>query len=271
MPKKIQATEPAENEAASSPKAALQFDALDKKSFTPMYFQIQSQLRKMIDSGQLKPGDLLPSEDELSRVYKVSRMTARQALQSLKNLGLASRHKGRGTFVSEPRVEKDITHLAGFTAEMKSLGMRPSSKVLVVEQITADAETARTLEIEAGEPVFRLRRLRLANDIPMAVEEIRLPLKRFPGIGNFNFAQVSLYQMLREHYSIRLSMADEVLEACAAKHEEAQLLQVPLRSSLLVIKRTLWGVDGKPIESACSFYRGDRYHAVLCLPATSVE
>src|SRR4029077_6877377 len=87
------------------------FAPLDKGSFTPMYFQTQTQLRKLIQSGQLRPGDALPSEDELSRTCGVSRMTARHALQSLKSQGFASRHKGQGTFVSQPRVAKDIMHL----------------------------------------------------------------------------------------------------------------------------------------------------------------
>jgi GntR family transcriptional regulator len=102
----------------ATPRRKWNFEPLDKNSFTPMYFQIQTQLLKMIQSGQLRAGDSLPSEEEVSRVYGVSRMTSRQALQVLKSQGFASRHKGRGSFVSQPRVEKDITHLCGFTAEM---------------------------------------------------------------------------------------------------------------------------------------------------------
>jgi GntR family transcriptional regulator len=90
---------------------ALELDPLDKSSFIPMYFQIQAQLLKMINSGKLRVGDPLPSEEDLSHVYGVSRMTSRQALLALKNQGFASRHKGRGTFVTQPKVEKDIRHL----------------------------------------------------------------------------------------------------------------------------------------------------------------
>jgi len=110
---------------------------LDKTSFTPMYFQIQTQLLAMIQSGRLRPGDPLPSEEELSRIYGVSRMTSRQALQALKSQGFASRHKGYGSFVCQPRVEKDITHLAGFTAEMRAIGMKALSRVLSSEMSTA--------------------------------------------------------------------------------------------------------------------------------------
>jgi len=255
----------------SSAARKWEFDPLDKSSFTPMYFQIQAQLLKMIQSGQLRPGDALPSEDELSRTCGVSRMTARHALQSLKNQGFASRHKGQGTFVSQPRVEKDITHLSGFTAEMRALGLQPGSRILSAEMVPAPAEVASRFRVEAGAPMFNLRRLRLADGLPVAVEEVWLSREQFPGVDKIDFASSSLYQTLRERYGIRVSRADEILEARAASRHEAELLEIPRRSSVLVISRTLWDIDGKPVETAHSVYRGDRYRAVLAIPATAVE
>src|SRR5437660_10911931 len=146
-----------------------EFAPLDKGSFTPMYFQIQTQLLKMIQSGRLRPGDAMPSEDELSRECGVSRMTARHALQSLKSQGFASRHKGQGTFVCQPSVEKDIMHLSGFTAEMRALGLQPSSRVLRADMIPASADVASVLPIEIGSPVFRFLRLRFSDGLPISV------------------------------------------------------------------------------------------------------
>ncbi len=244
---------------------------LDKGSFTPMYFQIQTQLLKMIQSGRLRPGDALPSEDELSRACGVSRMTARHALQSLKSQGFASRHKGQGTFVSQPRVEKDIMHLSGFTAEMRALGLHPSSQVLSARMTPASAEVASSLRIEVETPVFQLRRLRCADDLPVAVEDVWISREQFPGVDKIDFSSASLYRTLRERYGIRVSRADEVLEARSATSREAELLRIPRRSSVLAISRTLWSTDGKPVEAAHSVYRGDRYRAVLSIPATAVE
>ena len=248
-----------------------EFAPLDKTSFTPMYFQIQSQLLQMIQSGQLRAGDALPSEDELRRACGVSRMTARHALQSLENQGFASRHKGQGTFVSQPRVEKDIMHLSGFTAEMRALGLQPSSRVLEAETIPASAEVASRLHIQIGSPVFHLRRLRCADSLPVAVEEAWLSHAQFPGLDKLDFASASLYKTLRERYGIRLSRADEILEARSATRQQAELLEIPRQASLLAITRTLWSVDGRPVETAQSIYRGDRYRAVLSIPATAVE
>ena len=244
---------------------------LDKSSFTPMYFQIQTQLLKMIQSGRLRAGDSLPSEEELSRIYGVSRMTSRQALQALKSQGFASRHKGQRSFVSQPRVEKDITHLCGFTAEMQALGIKATSRVLKAETVPATAEVAGHLGIAVHAPIFLLMRLRLADKLPVAIEEIRLPHDRFPGIEKLDFSRLSLYQTLREHFGIRVSRADEILEARSATSREAKLLEIHARASLLVMSRTLWNTDGMPVETAHSVYRGDRYRAVLHIPATALE
>ena len=248
-----------------------EFAPLDKGSFTPIYFQIQTQLLHKIQSGLLRAGDPLPSEEELGRIFDVSRMTARHALQALKSQGFASRHKGQGTFVSRPRVEKDIAHLSGFTAEMNALGMKPTSRILQAETIPAEADVASRLGIPLDSPIFHLRRLRLADDVPVAIEEVWLSRQLFPGIDELDFAGLSLYQTLRERYGIRVSRADEVLEARSASRREAELLQIAPRSSLLVMSRTLWSADGKPVESAHSLYRGDRYRAVLQIAATTVE
>jgi GntR family transcriptional regulator len=247
------------------------FAPLDKKSFVPMYYQIQSQLLQMIQTGKLRPGDALPSEDELRRACGVSRMTARHALQALESQGLALRHKGQGSFVSQPRVEKDIMHLSGFTAEMRALGLKPSSRVLNAETVLTTAEVASRLQIPIGSPGFYLRRLRCADGLPVAIEEVWLAREQFPGIDKLDFASISLYQTLRERYGIRVSRADEIIEARSANRQQAELLELPRNASLLAITRTLWSIDGKPVETAQSVYRGDRYRAVLAIPATTVE
>jgi GntR family transcriptional regulator len=247
------------------------FEPLDQNSFTPLYFQIQAQLLKMIQAGRLRPGDALPSEEELSRIYGVSRMTSRQALTVLKNKGFVSRQKSKGSFVSQPRVEKDIAHLSGFSAEMRAMGLKATSQVLEKDVSPATAEIASRLGIAVNAPVFRLLRLRSADRVPVAIEEIRLPHDRFPDVEKLDFSKLSLYQTLRDRYEIRVSRADEILEARSATRREADLLGIQARSSLLAISRTLWSTDGLPVETADSVYRGDRYRAVLSIPATEMK
>src|SRR5277367_5405395 len=162
-------------------KSQIQLDStirpLDKSGFIPLYYQIQRALMEKIHSGELMTGDPLASEEELARVYQVSRMTARQALHGLKTSGYAFSQKGRGTFVTRPKMEKNIMHLRGFTEDMKQRGMVPSSRVIEQTVIKATEDLAEKLRVTPGDAVMLLRRLRLADGIPMALEESNIPLK----------------------------------------------------------------------------------------------
>jgi GntR family transcriptional regulator len=243
------------------------FVPLNKKSFEPLYAQIQSQLREQIRLGRLSVNDPLPGEAELSRVFGVSRMTSRQALQGLTSDGLTYRERGRGTFVSPAKVEKQIAHLQGFSTEMRLLGLSAGTRVLGAGLVTATPTVAAALLLPPGTGVLRLHRLRLADGEPMAIEEAWIPQTRFPGIEKINFGRRSLYETLRERYGVKIGSAREVIEARGATRQEAELLEIPIRSSLLVVSRTLLDGEGQPMEMAYSLYRGDRYRAVLSIPA----
>ena len=158
-----------------------EFVPLDKNSFEPLYFQMQTQLEQKIRSGQLRVHDALPGEAELSRIFGVSRMTSRQALQGLTANGVVYRERGRGTFVCAAKVEKQIAHLLGFRAEMSLLGFKASTKVLAKATVPAVAQLAAKLHLPAQSPVMMLHRLRLANGEPIAIEQVWIPLTRFPG------------------------------------------------------------------------------------------
>jgi GntR family transcriptional regulator len=262
--------EPSET-VSTNAQSQRNIEPLDKSSFIPLYFQIQDRLLKQIRSGQLQAGGLLPGEEDLSRLYGVSRMTARQSLQALKHQGLVRSEKGRGTFVIQPKVEKKIAHLSGFSAEMRSLGMKPSSRILEQATKPASPEIALRLEVPPGSLVLELHRLRLADALPLAIEQVWLSLAEFPGIAKIDFARSSLYGTLRERYGIQVGSADEIIEARTPTTREAKLLEISPRLSLLVISRTIRTVQGKPVEASLSLYRGDRYRAVLNIPATIVE
>jgi GntR family transcriptional regulator len=244
---------------------------LDKNGFIPLYYQIQRALMEKIQSGELSEGDPLASEEELSRAYQVSRMTARQALHGLKTNGYAYSEKGRGTFVSRPKLEKNILHLQGFTEDMRQRGMKPSSRLLEQAVVAATDDLMEKLKLDEGEKVMRLRRLRLADGIPMALEESHVPLHHFPGLDRIDFGKQSLYHTLRERYGVRVGYADETIEALPATREESELLTIPRKASVLSIRRIILTAQETPIESACSRYRGDRYRASIRVPVTAIE
>jgi GntR family transcriptional regulator len=194
-------------------------------------------------------------------------MTARQALQGLTNDGLTYRERGRGTFVAPAKVEKQIAHLQGFSAEMRLLGLSATTRLLESRITSATANISNVLGLASADEVLYLHRLRLADDEPIAIEEAWVPMARFPGIEKIDFGRRSLYATMRERYGVTIGSAREVIEARAATGHEAKLLHVPVHSSLLVVSRTLLDSDGHAIESAYSLYRGDRYRAVLSIPA----
>lgn len=243
------------------------FRPLDKKSFEPLYAQIQSRLKELIRAGEISVNDPLPGEAELSRIFGISRMTARHALQGLTNEGFTYRERGRGTFVSPPKVEKEITHLLGFTAQIRLLGLKASTRVLASAVIPAETSIAAALELSPQGQVLRLQRLRLADDEPIAIEEVWIPRSRFPGIEEIDFGRHSLYETLRDRYGVRIGSSREMIGARGATAEEARLLRITPRSSLLEVSRTLLDIEGRPMEMAYSLYRGDRYRAALTIPA----
>ncbi len=118
---------------------------------------------------------------------------------------------------------------------------------------------------------MRLRRLRLADGIPMALEQSNIPLRQFPGLDRIDFAKQSLYHTLRERYGVRVGYADEIIEALPATREESELLTIPRKASVLSISRIILTTQESPIEAACSRYRGDRYRASIRVPVTTIE
>lgn len=255
--------EPESIERRTADAQALPYQPLDKNSFIPIPAQILAQLKGMIRLGRIPIGAPVPNEEELSRAYKVSRPAARHALELLRNHGYAVRMKARGTFACRPKVEKNLAQATGFTAELERLGMCAASRVIAAGRRAAGAEAAHQLAIFRGTPVFCLRRIRLADGVPVALEESCLEMARFAEIEKIDFSAQSLHRVLREQYGVCFTRVDEMLEAHPASRAEARLLEVSPRTCLLRVRRTLWGGDGRPVEASDSLFRGDRYRAVL--------
>src|SRR6185503_15142116 len=158
----------------------------------PLYHQVKTSILSRIETGQWRPGDRLPSEDELADHFKVSKITVRQALRELAQLGHIRREQGRGTFVQRPPLVEGPRKLTSFTEEMRRQGIQSTSEVLEQGVVGASSDVASVLGIHEDEPVFRLRRLRLADGDPMGVQTAYLPMRLVPGIDAFGFTRASL-------------------------------------------------------------------------------
>jgi GntR family transcriptional regulator len=230
-----------------------------RNSPVPRYHQLKEILRERIRQGEWKPGDLIPSERELSETYGISRMTARQAITDLVNEGVFFREQGKGTFVSQNRITQQLLHLTGFTEDIRARGQHPSTKVLSAAMTPADEVTAEHLLIEPGSQVFLLRRLRLADAEPLAVEVSALDFKGCERLLEEDLEHNSLYQLLEHTYGIPLMEAEQEIEAGLASPEDAETLLIPLGSPVLYTRRTTFTDRNRPIEYARSVYCGTKY------------
>ena len=239
----------------------MNFAVLDRNGVVPLYYQIQRHLLEQIRAGVFKPGESLPSEQEIAEKLGVSRMTGRHALKSLRDLGVTYSIQGKGTFVSAIKLEKDFRQVLSFTEEMQARGMRPRSKVISFAVIPADQEATSALQLSPREKVISLRRIRFANSLPVGIEWSRIPLSFCPDLVEAFDPSGSLYAVLEERYGIRLAIAEEVIVAGLARKEEARLLKTAAKSPVFLFTRVSY-TDNGPVEFVKSVYRADRYKIV---------
>lgn len=225
----------------------------------PVFAQVRSLLEAAIASGELAPHRRIPSERELSGWLGVSRMTVRQALVAMIGDGVLYARSGKGTYVAERKIAQPLQRLSSFTQDIAARGMRPASRVLAAEILAAPVELAQALAVRPGSELVRIRRLRLADDEPMALETCHLPHALAPGILKHDLATSSLYQILQDDYGITPRSATQTIEATMPSAEERQLLDLPPRVPVLRIHRFTAADDGQIVEFVRSAYRGDRY------------
>jgi GntR family transcriptional regulator len=234
-------------------------DTLDKNSPLPMYYQLKELLRGKITQGEWKPGDVIPSERELSERYRISRMTARQALVELTGEGIVRREQGKGTFVAEPKIMQSLSRLTGYTEDMQERALRPGARVLRIEMMGATERAAETLLIPTGAPILLLERLRMADGTPMAVEASHLHFDGMQELLSEDLENASLYQLLTEKWGVIPTKAEQQMEAALCSRRRQTLLDLGENAPVLKIRRTTYDQHGQPFEYVESTYRADRY------------
>lgn len=235
----------------------LQLPELDPRSGPPLYRQVKGWLLTGIQQGWWTVGTVIPSERTLSEQLRVSRATLRQAVDELEHEGWLVRRQGRGTFVAQPKFEQPLDQLRGFTENMLSLGVEPSTQVLEARLEPAGPEVARALELKVGEAVAAIRRLRLADDEPLMVETCYLNYSRTVGMLDQPLTG-SLYTILEQTYGIRLLLTWETLEVSVPEAWAVRALELPPRSVALYTERLAADALGEQIEFTQRFARADR-------------
>jgi GntR family transcriptional regulator len=191
-------------------------------------------------------------------------MTLRHALGELARRGLVTRSVGRGggTFVAEPKLEQDLTTLAGFSEQLRRHGMTPGARVLAAAEHPAGPATAAALEISEEDSVYGVRRIRLADGRPIVLERSLFPAGRFPGMLDSRL-DGSLYELLEVRYGLRPHRARECLEPVIAGVREAEALEVTEGAPLMLVERTAYARSGEPVEFARDLFRGDRTRVIV--------
>ena len=243
--------------------------ALKRDAPVPLYHQLKTAILRDIEAGRWRPGERLPTEDALIARFRVSKITVRQALRDLAQMGYIRREQGRGTFVQGPPLEEGPRELTSFTGEMRGHGFVATSRVIEQGIVPVPAGIAVRLDLAAGAPVFRLQRLRLADGEPMGLQTAYIPMGLVPGIDHLSFADTSLYEAFASRYSLYPAAARETHQAVPVPEDAALLLRVPPGAPSLLAERLTTLADGRPLEYVHSIMRGDRYRIVLDLtPAT---
>jgi len=232
----------------------------------PLYYQLMQELRQHIEQGEWKPGDLIPSERELSESYRVSRATVRQALAALVDAELLRRDQGRGTFVAKPKLRRQLTRLNSFTEDMRARGKQPGAQVLSAEMVPAKPSVAEMLQVETGQPVAMIERLRLADGEPVGIECSYLHFASCQMVLQEDLSG-SLYRLLHECFALKPTRAQEELQAGACDARSAQLLNIRRGSPVLRIRRRTFDQECRPFEYVESVYRAEGYSVSLVLIA----
>lgn len=229
---------------------------------------IRDLLQAQITAGALKPGERLGAERELAQSYGVTRSLIRQALDSLERSGNVRRLPGRGggTFVADPKIERDLSSVVSVPALLRKQGIVAGTRIVGTSMVAADRPTAEALGLEAGDLVFEVVRIRLADGNPISLEHARLPVTRFPGLLDLPLGG-SIYDLLEEHFGVRPAGSVEHIEVVAATDHEAAILTVARSAPLLSITRTTTDRTGEPIEFSHDLFRADRTRIVVHTPA----
>ncbi len=232
---------------------------IDRSSPIPLYYQLKRVLLEKIENSELKPGDILPTEQQIQDTYNVSRTTVRQALSELVDDGKITRHRGRGTFVAKPKIRHMPDQYPDLADHMIEQGLTPGWRLLGSSWIEPTKEVSKKLQLDGEKQVFKIERLRLENNEPIGHHIAYLAPQFAHAIDTNALIQGGSLRYLSNLDLLNDSIADRTLEALEASEKYAELLQIPEGTALLRINRVVYAPDHTPIETFTGVYRGDRF------------
>lgn len=222
-----------------------------------LYDRIKDDILAKIKDGTYPEGQTIPSELELAELYGVSRPTIRQALQILASDGYLEKRRKRGTVVTKPKVSQSFTtDIRSFEDAMRLAGRMPKTNVLVFKRERAKTDVAERLQLPKGSEVFKLVRLRYADELPNVFVESYVPCAAYPGLDGYDFNEASLYAAM-EACGKPVMIAHRKLEVIKANDATSALLDVAVGDPLILFHTVARDEDGRPVEYSIATYRGE--------------
>lgn len=228
----------------------------------PRYLQIYNQLRQEIEEGKWRVGDKLPSERDLAISFDVSRMTLRQAVQTLADDGILERKIGSGTYVADKKVQETLKGTTSFSQIVREQGKRPSSKAVSYFVTQPSTNEMEKLNLSQRDKILRMERVRYADNLPICFEVMSIPYQL---VKNFNKKEItqSFYETMRTKGNYRISHSKQNISATLAKERTAEFLNIKKGEAMLQLTQLTYLEDGRPFELVRSYYVGDRFEFVL--------
>lgn len=227
----------------------------------PVYIQIHDQLKDEIEKGVWKVGDRLPSERELSVKFGVSRMTLRQAIQTLADEGILERKIGSGTYVANEKVQEKMSGTTSFTDIMESQNRTPSSKTISFFRSPASSSEAENLGLKKGDQILRMERIRYADNVPICFEVASIPADIVKGFSKEEITD-SFYHTLKQK-GMEIGRANQTVTAILASEQIADYLEVKRGDAILRLRQISYLADGQPFEYVRTQYVGSRFEFYL--------
>lgn len=232
---------------------------LNRNAPEPLYVQLDHILRNNIVSGTWQPGAAVPSENELSRQFGVSRMTARSVITGLVRDGLLYRVQGKGTFVSEEKIMTRSPAYLGIREQLEAQGYRIETRLLSFAEEAAQSGVAAALHCMEGEAVYAIKRLRSVNSVPISIHHSYLPVALCQSLTEKHLTgEIQLCHCLEQNFGLVTARVQESLESVLASKKEAALLQIAAKSPLLLLEDRNQNTEGIVFEYSRIWFRGDK-------------
>ncbi|MDR0401119.1 MAG: GntR family transcriptional regulator [Treponema sp.] len=234
-------------------------DVLDKQNALPLHIQFERIVRQKIEDEDWVVNSPIPSENELSRIYGLSRMTVRSVLNRLQMNGLIYRIPGKGTFIAEPKITSEPLVKYGIREQLEAMGYETSTSVIGVKKSLSTLKVAKSLGLAKKVEVFTVKRVRGIKGKPLSFHVSCLPARYFRNLEKCDLENNQMCHLIERKFKYPIRRRIETLEATSATLEESQYLNIEPGFPLLLLENIVYTDKNLVIEYSQIKFRGDKY------------